>query len=195
MIRTRPISAMGAWFVVPCTVALVLSLAACRGANPSTSPSAGVIAGNGTAPSVSPFASVSPVVASQAAVAQPQTIHLIEHPTNYSEVHVASCSNKPCQGDYFAGDDPMFDAATGAEVGTIMFECFLVDPGPGMYHCPGITITLTGRGEIVFTEKFNGSSQTSPITGGTGEFLGATGTVISQLPPSGNGDFVITITI
>ncbi len=195
MIPTRPTSATHERFVVAFTMALILLLAACSGASSPTTPSAGVIASNGTAPSVSPFPSVSPAVASQAAVAQPQTIHLIEHPTNYSEVHVASCSNKPCQGDYFAGDDPMFDAATGAEVGTIMFECFLVDPGPGMYHCPGITITLTGRGEIVFTEKFNGSSQTSPITGGTGEFLGATGTVISQLPPSGNGDFVITITM
>jgi hypothetical protein len=194
MIRTRPISAMGACFVVQSTVALVLLLAACSGANPSTGPSAGVIASNGTTPIVSSFASVSPAVASQAAVAQPQTIHLIEHPTNYSEVHVAACSNKPCQGDYITGDDPMFDAATGAEVGTIMFECFLVDPGPGMYHCPGITITLTGRGQIVFTEKFNGSSQTSPITGGTGEFLGTTGTVTSRLPPSGNGDFVIEVT-
>ena len=42
--------------------------------------------------------------------------------------------------------------------------------------------------------EFDGSSQTSPITGGTGEFLGATGTVTGQLPPSGNGDFMITIT-
>ena len=98
-----------------------------------------------------------------------------------------------CQGDSFVGDDPMFDAATGKQVGTILFECFLVDPGSGLFHCPGITIEPTGRGQIVFTEKFDGSSQTSPITGGTGEFLGVTGTVSANLPQSGNGDFVITI--
>jgi hypothetical protein len=192
MIQARPISAMPALLGVACTVALVLLLAACGGAKSSPSPSSVVIASNRTAPSVSPVASLSPVIASQAAVAGPQTIHLIEHPTNYSEVHVDSCAGT-CQGNYLAGDDPMFDAGTGAQVGTLMFECFLVDPGTRLYHCPGITIELEGRGQIVFTEKFDGSSQTSPITGGTGEFLGATGTVTSWLPPSGNGDFVITI--
>jgi hypothetical protein len=129
---------------------------------------------------------------------QPQTIHLIEHPANLSNVRVGTLtgctSTSGCQGDAIVGDDPMFDAATGTEVGRIMFECFLVDPGSGLYHCPGITIELDGRGQVVFTEKFDGSRQTSPITGGTGEFLGATGTVTAFLPSSGNGDFVITIT-
>jgi len=43
------------------------------------------------------------------------------------------------------------------------------------------------------TAKFDGSSQTSPITGGTGEFLGATGEVTARVL-SGAGDFVIAIT-
>lgn len=38
-----------------------------------------------------------------------------------------------------------------------------------------------------------GPSSTTPMTGGTGEFLGATGFVISKKIPGG-GDFVITIT-
>jgi hypothetical protein len=127
-----------------------------------------------------------------------RTIYLVEHPANLSHVQVGTLtgctSTSGCQGDAIVGDDPMFDAATGAEVGRIMFECFLVDPGSGLFHCPGITIELDGRGQVVFSEKFDGSRQTSPITGGTGEFLGVTGTVTDFLPSNGNGDFVFTIT-
>jgi hypothetical protein len=160
-------------------------------------PTAGPTSSATVAPSETASPSSASATASPAAD-QPQTIHLIEHPANVSEIRVGTLtgctSTSGCQGDAIVGDDPMFDAGTGAQVGRIMFECFLVDPGPGMYHCPGITIELAGRGQIVFTEKFGGASQTSPITGGTGEFLGVTGTVTDFLPSNGKGDFVITIT-
>lgn len=208
MMTTPPILATGWHRRVACLVTLVLALAACSAANSPASPSASA-AGTSAETSSSPAPSASPsqsvvatpsvgsVTAPLAATNQPQTIHLIEHPTNVSEVRVGSLTGctgaSGCQGDYLVGDDPMFDAATGKQVGTILFECFLVGPASGLFHCPGITIDLDGRGQIIFTEKFDGSSQTSPITGGTGEFLGATGTVTAKLPQSGNGDFVITI--
>ena len=60
-----------------------------------------------------------------------------------------------------------------------------------------MTITLTGRGQIVFTEVIQhepGKPPTvAPITGGTGEFLGATGTVTAKVL-SGADDFVISTT-
>ena len=98
-----------------------------------------------------------------------QTIHLIEHPTNLTAVPVASltgCTNMTsCQGDSVVGYDPMFDAETGKEVGALAFECFIVDAGDTLYHCPGITLTLTGRGAIAFTELFwpdRGQRQADP---------------------------------
>jgi hypothetical protein len=110
---------------------------------------------------------------------------------------LTGCTDVTCQGDYMVGYDPVVDAATGKEVGTLAYECFLVDPGSILYHCPGITITLTGRGQIVFAEVIQhedgGPPTIAPITGGTGEFLGATGTVTSKKVTEG-GDFVITIT-
>jgi hypothetical protein len=131
------------------------------------------------------------------AVSQPQTIHLIEHATNVNSVEVGSlthCTNPTsCQGDYLIGNNPMFDAVTGKEVGTITFECFFIDTGSLLLHCPGSTITLTDRGQIVINEIVDLGGEVRPangtITGGTGEFLGATGTVTS-----GNRDFLITIT-
>jgi hypothetical protein len=135
-----------------------------------------------------------------AAAHQPLTIHIFDYPTGGTDVRVGSltgCTDTTCQGDYIVGYDRVVDAATGREVGTLAYECFLVDSGSTLYHCPGNTFTLTGRGQIVFAEviqhEAGGPPTTGPITGGTGEFLGATGFVVSQKISNG-GDFVITIT-
>jgi hypothetical protein len=138
-----------------------------------------------------------PVTASPSPANAPQTIHLTEHPTNVNSVEVGSlthCTNATsCQGDYLLGGSRMFDAATGNEVGTVTFECFFIDTGSLLLHCPGSTITLTDRGQIVISEIVDLGGEVWPdngtIIGGTDEFLGATGTLTS-----GNKDFVITFT-
>jgi hypothetical protein len=132
---------------------------------------------------------------------RPETIHLIEHPTNVNSVSVGSltgCTNATsCQGDYLIGVNPVSDAETGAEVGTITFECFFIDTGTLLLHCPGITITLVDRGQIVFNEIVDLGGEIRPangtIIGGTGEFLGVTGSVTSRKLAT-TSDFVITIT-
>jgi hypothetical protein len=134
----------------------------------------------------------------------PQTIHVLEPARNVTEVSVGSltgCTNEAgCQGDYVLGDDPLLDATTQQEVGRLLFECFRVDTATTLFHCPGNTIILTGRGQIVYTEDVHFapgySTDPWPIIGGTGEFAGATGFVTSPAHSSytGGGDFVITIT-
>jgi hypothetical protein len=97
------------------------------------------------------------------------------------------------------GDDPLLDPSTKEEVGRLLFECFRVDTGSSLFHCPGNTIVLTGRGRIVYTEDVHfAAGYTSdpwPITGGTGEFVDATGTVTSPADSTytDGGDFVIAI--
>ncbi len=95
-------------------------------------------------------------------------------------------------------DDPLFDATNHTRVGTIMGECFVVDTGGLMFHCPGVTITLNERGTIDVDGRFDGSAamlaETTPITGGTGEFLGATGMVTGKALSATENRFVITIT-
>jgi hypothetical protein len=173
MTPTQQIRATRAGFVVACMTTAALALAACSSGGPSASPSAS---------------------------GRSNTIHLIEHPTNVSSVEVGSltgCTDATsCRGDYLLGDNPVFDAVTGAEVGTITFECFFFDPGSLKLHCPGITITLTNRGQIVFNESVDLGGEVRPangtIIGGSGEFLGAIGTVTSKKLAS-TSDFVITI--
>ena len=161
---------------VACLAVMVVALAACGGVAVSASPAAS-------------FAS------------RAQTIHLTLRPSHDTQVSVGSltgCTNTAsCQGDYRIGDDPVFDAATGKEVGTLVYVEFVVLTGDQLYHSPANTITLTGRGQIVFTETLyddgSGRPATGAIIGGTGEFLGVTGTVVST-SLQGTGDFVITIT-
>lgn len=172
MIPAQPIRASGARLVIACLATLALTLAACSAASPS---------GSGAS--------------------QPLTIHLIERPTNGIGVPVGSltgCKDHSCQGESVIGYDPVLDSTTNLAVGTLAYECFLVDTASRLFHCPGITVDLTGRGQITFTEFFYGGAAakttTAPITGGTGEFLGATGTVAIQQLPGPVGDYVFTIT-
>jgi hypothetical protein len=135
--------------------------------------------------------------------ASPSTIHVIEHPTNVTYVKVGSisdCTGTTCLGDYYAGSSSMTDATTGKVVGTFVFECFVVNADSGLFHCPSDTLDLTGRGQIVFTESvYIGNKDAPPswpwpIIGGTGEFLGGTGTVSSPADSTAaDGDFVITL--
>jgi hypothetical protein len=170
MTPAQPIPTTRARFLFACLATVVLALAACGGASPSAS-------------------------------GQRKTIHLIEHPTNTNSVSVGSltqCTDPTsCRGDYLLGDNPVFDAATNKQVGTTTFECFFFDPGKLLMHCPGVTITLADRGQIVYNGIVDLGGQVrlanGTIIGGTGEFLGATGTVTGK-KVADNSDIVITLT-
>jgi hypothetical protein len=94
----------------------------------------------------------------------------------------------------------LLDATTRQEIGRLLFECFRVDVGSMLFHCPGNTLELTGRGRIIYTEDVHFGPGyplgTWPITGGTDEFAGATGSVTSPANSTyaDGGDFVVTIT-
>ena len=175
MTAAQSIGAGRAHRVVACLATLALWLAACS--------SAGTPSGSAN---------------------EPQMIHVLEPARNVADVSVGSLtgctSTTGCQGDYVLGNDPLLDATTKEEVGSLLFECFRVDSASSLFHCPGNTITLTGRGQIVFTEDVHFAPgyppDIWPITGGTGEFLGVTGTVSSPADSTytEGGDFVITIT-
>jgi hypothetical protein len=135
-------------------------------------------------PATTPAPTAGSVAASSGAAGQPQTIHVLEDPIDFSHVKVGSltgCSATDCQGDTLIGHSRMLDATTRKVVGTFLVTCFLVDPAQSLYSCPANTITLTDRGQIVFTETLRfvtGAAQELwPIIGGTGEFLGVTGTI------------------
>lgn len=130
---------------------------------------------------------------------RPQTIHVLEDPHAFQVVHVAGCTGD-CAGDQLIGHSRMIDAATHKGVGSFSVKCVLIDPGQALYHCPANVISLTGRGQIVFDETvclgaFLYTPKPWPIISGSGEFLGATGSVAIPKDSTWDyGDFVITIT-
>lgn len=135
-------------------------------------------------PATTPAPTAGSVAAPSGAAGQPQTIHVLEDPIDFSHVKVGSltgCSATDCPGDTLIGHSRMLDATTRKVVGTFLVSCFLVDPAQSLYSCPANTISLIDRGQIVFTETLRfvtGASQELwPIIGGTGEFLGVTGTI------------------
>lgn len=168
---------------------IVLMVAACGGPASTAAP-----------PSASATAEPS------ATATTPPTIHVLEDPVSWTGVPAGSASGctdpTGCLGDRLVGRSRLLDATSHAEVGTFIGDCVLVDPAAKIYHCPANAITLTGRGQIVYTETpFCFGSITAspncrgdwPIIGGTGEFLGATGHVNVPVDTSWKyGDFVIT---
>lgn len=209
--RAKPTLALAA--LIP-----ALLLTACATARPGP---AGSVAATGTAfPSpastvanrsaapASDRPSSAPASAVPLAAAQPQTIHLLEEPGEFTFGHVGAltrCGTGDCQGDTMIGRSRMLDAATHKVAGAFLVDCVLIDPGQKLYHCPANTISMTGRGQIVFTESLlwggSGAGQDTwatwapwPIIGGTGEFLGAVGVIDSPADSAWSaGDFVITI--
>jgi len=151
-------------------------------------------------PAAVPSVASAPTAAATAS--QPQTIHVLEDPADWTEVKVGSlsgCNASTCLGDYLVGRSRMLDASTNKEVGTLLTECFVVDASSERYHCPSTTIELTGRGQVVFTEDaYIGQHRSAgdyPVIGGTGEFLGASGVVTTPADSTAKyGDFVITLT-
>jgi hypothetical protein len=197
---------------VPSFAALItaLLLAACIGA--PSSPAISVEGVRTASPSQAPTLAVQsaaptlakptprPVSTLPPPAHRAQTIHVLEDPVSFHTVTVAGCtSTAGCEGDQLIGTSRMLDADTRVTIGSFAVSCILIDPGKNRYHCPANTITLTGRGQIVFDETFNLGGPWNPvpwpITSGTGEFLDATGSVTSPEDSTWSyGDFVISIT-
>jgi hypothetical protein len=164
------------------------------------SPSAAPVAATPFAPLTgAAAASVRPGVTFPPAAHRPQTIHVFEDPIAFATVPVAGCTDtRGCVGDQLNGHSGMLDWATHADVGTLTAKCVMTDPSRNLYDC-AITITLTGRGQVVFDESVvisgNGPQGPWPILSGSGEFLEATGSV--GIPADSTchcGNFVIAIT-
>ena len=192
-----------------CLATLALALAACSDTNQSAEPGAAAgtasprpaptIVARSAAPTLA-TRTPRPVSTLPPPAHRAQTIHVLEDPVSFHTVTVAGCTSAAgCEGDQLIGSSRMLDADTRVTIGSFAVKCVLLDPAKTTYHCPANTITLTGRGQIVFDETFNLGGPWNPvpwpITSGTGEFLDATGSVTSPEDSTWfYGDFVISIT-
>jgi hypothetical protein len=184
---------------------MALLLAACATARSSPAESvaaAGTASPRATSIATSTAAARSPSPTPRplpTAAHRPQTIHVIEEFIDGANIPIRGCTTTGgCVGDQLKGRSYTLDAATDENVGELIFKCIMTDPSRNLYDC-AIAITLTGRGQIVYDETVviggNGPQGPWPIISGTGEFLGATGSVsIPADSTCGCGNFVIAIT-
>ena len=203
-VRTNHLPAVAA-------VITAMLLAACATAR--SSPAASVAAAGTASPRATSIATSTTAARSPSptpeplptAAHRPQTIHVIEEFVSGATIPIRGCTvshvataRGGCVGDQLKGRSIAVDAATHENVGELIFKCVMTDPSRNLYDC-AIAITLTGRGQIVFDETVviggNGPQGPWPIISGTGEFLGATGSVgIPADSTCGCGNFVIAIT-
>ena len=122
------------------------------------------------------------------AVTQPTTIHVVEH----SLTDVVTDTGKPgdSTGDLYSWYNPVFDATDKTKIGHDQGDCVRVSVKAGSWECRWLTY-IAGRGAIMVEGAFfDARNSTLAITGGTGEFRNARGSMKLMARKSGNYDFI-----
>jgi hypothetical protein len=134
-----------------------------------------------------------------ASASGPATIHVQELAKNVTYVPVGQLTGSKAQsnqGDYVVFHDPLVKPGTTTTVGHVDGACWLTAPKTGLFYC-SVNFSLSGKGQVASTGKFDSSGQmttTASITGGTGSYASATGTVAVKALSQTKNDFTIDIT-
>jgi allene oxide cyclase len=126
------------------------------------------------------------------------TIHVIEHADTDQQIDTGSPGDT--NGDLLTFANPVFDEANKVQVGTDQGDCVRIDPTAGTWECRWVTIfpktenakqgTLTVEGPFYDTHD-----STLAVTGGTGIYKGATGTMrLKANADAGGYDFIFHLT-
>jgi hypothetical protein len=102
------------------------------------------------------------------------SFHFIDNPPRQGE------EAPPLAGDMFVGSQPLFTRA-GRRAGTLDFQCAIVTGGErGRTHCSGVYALAGGTiaGQVVFPG--DRPVTTIAITGGTGAYEGARGSISTR---------------
>ena len=118
---------------------------------------------------------VAVAIANQARIAAPMTITVVEHATTDKVVDVGRAGDST--GDLLTFHNVLFDATNTDRVGTDQGECVRISPVHGTWECRWIA-WLDGEGALTVEGSFSDHHATTmAITGGTGIFANARGTM------------------
>ena len=124
---------------------------------------------------------------------QRQTIHVVEHATTNTVQHIGPANEKDSRGDVLGYANPIFDAANKKRIGSDNGSCIRSVPGDA-WECTWTTILP--KGQIVVEGPFyDDRNSVNAITGGTGAYAGARGTMdLRYRDPKGKEyDFIFHI--
>jgi hypothetical protein len=102
-------------------------------------------------------------------VSRGQSVTLVDNPPRQPR------NRPPSRGDGFIMTEKIFDPASGDRIGRGEAACTIIDASHGRLVCTGVAVLPQGR--IMFQ---GGDKPPLAITGGTGAFAGARGTVDSR---------------
>ena len=117
------------------------------------------------------------------AVTQPTRLHVVEH----SLTDKVTDTGKPGDsvGDLYSWYNPVFDATDTKKIGHDQGDCVRVSKKAGSWECRWLTY-IAGRGAIMVEGSFfDARNSTLAITGGTGDFRNARGSMKLTLHKGG----------
>jgi hypothetical protein len=126
------------------------------------------------------------------------TVHVIEHAESDTVIDTGAVGDTT--GDLLTFANPVYDETDTDQVATDQGDCIRIDPAAGTWECRWVTIfpktdaekqgTITVEGPFYDTHD-----STLAVTGGTGIFKSATGTMrLKANPDAGGFDFIFHLT-
>ena len=119
------------------------------------------------------------------------TLKWVERATNEHEVDIAPAGDS--FGDLLVFVNPMFDAANAKQVGESNGSCVRTDPGKS-WHCAWTMTLAKGQLEISGVYPDKGDMEFA-ITGGSGEYAGARGTLKVHARDASHSSYDFTATL
>jgi len=120
-------------------------------------------------------------------ITQPTSFRVIEH--GVTDVVTDIGKKEDSQGDIFSWYNPVYDDTDTTKVGHDQGDCIRVSTSKGAWECRWLTF-LNGRGSIMVEGVFyDAKDSTLAVTGGTGEFDNARGTMALSALSGGRYNF------
>ena len=113
-------------------------------------------------------------IASTSKVKAPVTINVVEHADTDTVIDTGSSGDTA--GDLLTFANPVYNASNTTQVGRDQGDCIRIDPAAGKWECRWITY-VGGGGITVEGPFFDAKDSVLAITGGTGRYANARGTM------------------
>jgi hypothetical protein len=128
-------------------------------------------------------------LASGTAVTKPTRIHVIELPK--TDVVIDTGESGDTSGDLLTFHNKLLDTSR-KDAGTDQGQCVRIDPGAGTWECEWTNSLADGQ--ISVAGPFNDNHGTVlTVTGGTGAYKNARGSMALRFRDNGNFDFIFSL--
>jgi hypothetical protein len=117
------------------------------------------------------------------AVTSPTTLRVVEHPINEKVIDIGKPGDS--SGDLLTFNNPIYNYTNTKKIGHDQGDCVRISVRQGTWECRWLTY-IAGRGAIMVEGAFYDTREsTLAITGGTGDFRNARGSMKLTTRPAG----------